>query len=42
MSNRHFYHFSALPMSMRMVYTRTLLVPGTGYLSPTPICGRCG
>ena len=32
MSNRHFYHFSALPMSMRMVYTMTLLVLGTGYL----------
>lgn len=32
MSNRHFYHFSALPLSMRMVYTMTLLVLGTGYL----------
>lgn len=32
MSNRHFYHFSALPMSTRMVYTMTLLVLGTGYL----------
>jgi hypothetical protein len=32
MSNRSFYHFSALPMSMRMVYTMTLLVLGTGYL----------
>lgn len=32
MSNRHFFHFSALPMSMRMTYTMTLLVLGTGYL----------
>jgi hypothetical protein len=32
MSNNLFYHFSALPMSMRMVYTMTLLVLGTGYL----------
>lgn len=32
MSNRNFYHFSALPMSMLMVYTMTLLVLGTGYL----------
>ena len=32
MNNRHFYHFSALPLSMRMVYTMTLLVLGTGYL----------
>lgn len=32
MSNRQFYHFSALPMSTRMVYTMTLLVLGTGYL----------
>lgn len=32
MNNRHFFHFSALPMSMRMVYTMTLLVLGTGYL----------
>jgi hypothetical protein len=32
MSDRHFFHFSALPMSMRMVYTMTLLVLGTGYL----------
>lgn len=27
-----FFHFSALPMSTRMVYTMTLLVLGTGYL----------
>ena len=32
MSNRSFFHFSALPMSTRMVYTMTLLVLGTGYL----------
>jgi len=32
MSNRNFFHFSALPMSTRMVYTMTLLVLGTGYL----------
>ncbi|MFZ3043161.1 MAG: elongation factor-1 alpha [Thiobacillus sp.] len=32
MSNRGFFHFSALPMSTRMVYTMTLLVLGTGYL----------
>lgn len=32
MSNRSFLHFSALPMSTRMVYTMTLLVLGTGYL----------
>ncbi len=32
MSNRHFFHFQALPLSMRMVYTMTLLVLGTGYL----------
>jgi len=32
MSQLHFYHLSALPMSMRMVYTMTLLVLGTGYL----------
>lgn len=32
MSDRHFFHFSALPMSLRMVYTMTLLVLGTGYL----------
>ena len=32
MSNRQFLHFSALPMSTRMVYTVTLLVLGTGYL----------
>ena len=32
MSNRHFFHFSALPLSMRMVYTMTLLVLGTGYV----------
>jgi len=32
MSNRQFFHFSALPMSTRMVYTMTLLVLGTGYL----------
>ena len=32
MSNRQFLHFSALPMSTRMVYTMTLLVLGTGYL----------
>ncbi|MFN3716899.1 MAG: hypothetical protein ACK4R8_09280 [Thiobacillus sp.] len=32
MSSRHFYHFSGLPMSMRMVYIMTLLVLGTGYL----------
>ena len=32
MSNRHFFHFTALPLSMRMVYTMTLLVLGTGYL----------
>jgi hypothetical protein len=32
MSNRGFLHFSALPMSTRMVYTMTLLVLGTGYL----------
>lgn len=31
-SNRAFFHFSALPMSTRMVYTMTLLVLGTGYL----------
>ncbi|MGK2951733.1 MAG: elongation factor-1 alpha [Thiobacillus sp.] len=32
MSNRSFLHFSALPLSTRMVYTMTLLVLGTGYL----------
>lgn len=32
MSYRGFFHFSALPMSTRMVYTMTLLVLGTGYL----------
>jgi hypothetical protein len=32
MSNRSFLHFSALPMSTRMVYTMTLLVLGTGYM----------
>jgi hypothetical protein len=32
MNNRNFFHFSALPLSMRMVYTMTLLVLGTGYL----------
>lgn len=32
MTNRQFLHFSALPMSTRMVYTMTLLVLGTGYL----------
>lgn len=32
MANRQFLHFSALPMSTRMVYTMTLLVLGTGYL----------
>jgi hypothetical protein len=32
MSNRHFFHFAALPLSTRMVYTMTLLVLGTGYL----------
>jgi hypothetical protein len=32
MANRSFLHFSALPMSTRMVYTMTLLVLGTGYL----------
>jgi len=32
MSNRNFFHFSALPLSTRMVYTMTLLVLGTGYL----------
>lgn len=32
MSNRGFFHFSALPLSTRMVYTMTLLVLGTGYL----------
>lgn len=32
MSHRHFYHFSALPMSARTAYTMTLLVLGTGYL----------
>ncbi|MEW5965979.1 MAG: hypothetical protein AB1720_03120 [Pseudomonadota bacterium] len=31
-SNRAYFHFSALPMSTRMVYTMTLLVLGTGYL----------
>lgn len=32
MNNRIFLHFSALPLSMRMVFTMTLLVLGTGYL----------
>ncbi len=32
MSNQNFFHFSALPMSTRMVYTMTLLVLGTGYI----------
>jgi hypothetical protein len=32
MSNRHFFHFTALPLSTRMVYTMTLLVLGTGYM----------
>jgi hypothetical protein len=32
MNNRNFFHFSALPLSMRMVYTMTLLVLGTGYM----------
>jgi hypothetical protein len=32
MNNSQFSHFSALPLSMRMVYTMTLLVLGTGYL----------
>ncbi len=32
MNSRHFFHFSALPLSMRMVYTMTLLVLGTGYM----------
>ena len=32
MNNRNFFHFSALPLSMRLVYTMTLLVLGTGYL----------
>src|SRR4030043_1845054 len=32
MNNPTFFHFSALPMSTRMVYTMTLLVLGTGYL----------
>jgi hypothetical protein len=31
-NNRNFFHFSALPLSMRLVYTMTLLVLGTGYL----------
>jgi hypothetical protein len=32
MNNPIFFHFSALPLSTRMVYTMTLLVLGTGYL----------
>jgi hypothetical protein len=32
MNNPNFFHFSALPLSTRMVYTMTLLVLGTGYL----------
>jgi hypothetical protein len=32
MSNPNFFHFSALPMSTRLVYTMTLLVLGIGYL----------
>lgn len=32
MSSMRFLHFSYLPMSMRMVYTMTLLVLGVGYL----------
>jgi hypothetical protein len=32
MSSQHFYHFSALPLSTRMVYSMTLLVLGVGYL----------
>ena len=32
MNNPNFFHFSALPLSTRMVYTMTLLVLGTGYM----------
>lgn len=32
MSSNRFLHFSFLPLSMRMVFTMTLLVLGTGYL----------
>jgi hypothetical protein len=32
MSQRHLLHFSALPLSLRLVYTMALLVLGTGYL----------
>lgn len=32
MSSNRFLHFSYLPLSMRMVFTMTLLVLGTGYL----------
>ncbi len=32
MSSNRFLHFGFLPMSMRMVFTMTLLVLGTGYL----------
>ena len=32
MSGNRFLHFKFLPLSLRMVYTMTLLVLGTGYL----------
>ena len=32
MSQRHFLHFSALPLALRLVYSMALLVLGTGYL----------
>src|SRR5210317_1057466 len=32
MNQQHFWHFSSYPMSMKILYTGTLIVLGVGYL----------